>query len=46
MVYKIQNHWISGHCQSSGILNAKKHNVLETGLRSGILDDGQCSESR
>jgi hypothetical protein len=31
MAYNIQNYWISGLCPSSGILNANKDNVSETG---------------
>jgi hypothetical protein len=31
MVYNTQNHWVSGLCASSGILNIRKHNVSETG---------------
>jgi hypothetical protein len=31
MVYNTQNYWVSGLCQSSGILNTRKHNVPETG---------------
>jgi hypothetical protein len=27
----LQNYWFSGLCSSSGILNVRKHNVLETG---------------
>lgn len=32
MVYNAQNHWVSGHCPSSGILVTRKYfNVSETG---------------
>jgi hypothetical protein len=31
MVYNTQNHWVSGLCPSFRILNARKHNVSETG---------------
>jgi hypothetical protein len=34
-----QNYWVSGLCQSSGILKTREYNILETGsvsiLRSG-----------
>jgi hypothetical protein len=26
-----QNHWICGHCPSSGVINIRKYNVSETG---------------
>jgi hypothetical protein len=26
-----ENYWVPGHCPSSGILNTRKHNFLETG---------------
>jgi hypothetical protein len=31
MVCNTQNHWVSGLCPSSGILNSREHNVSETG---------------
>jgi hypothetical protein len=31
MVSNIQNHWVSGLCPPSGILNTINHNVSETG---------------
>jgi hypothetical protein len=31
MVYNTQNYWVSGLCPLFRILNARKHNVLETG---------------
>jgi hypothetical protein len=31
MVYNAQNYWVSEHCPSSRILNARKHNVVESG---------------
>jgi hypothetical protein len=30
----VQNHWDSRLCSSSGILNARKHNISETGSSS------------
>jgi hypothetical protein len=30
-----QKHWVSGLCQSSGILNTRKHNVSVSFLRLG-----------
>jgi hypothetical protein len=29
--FVLQNYWVSGHCQSSGILNTRIYNVSETG---------------
>jgi hypothetical protein len=40
VVYITQNDRVSGHCQSSRILNIRKHNVLETGSVS-ILRRGE-----
>jgi hypothetical protein len=47
-----QNYWFSGFCQSSGILNIRKHSVLETGSVSvlrlgegGIYCIGSLRES-
>jgi hypothetical protein len=31
MVYNTQNYWVFGLCPSSGILENRKHNILETG---------------
>jgi hypothetical protein len=33
MLYSTQNYLIFGPCPSSGILETRKHNVSETGLR-------------
>jgi hypothetical protein len=30
MGYNTQNHWVSGRCPSSGILETRKHNRSET----------------
>jgi hypothetical protein len=30
IVHNTQNYWVSGLCPLSGILNNRKHNVLET----------------
>jgi hypothetical protein len=37
MVHKTQNYCVSGLCPSSGILNARKHNVSEIGPVSEML---------
>jgi hypothetical protein len=37
MAYKTQNYLVCGLCLSSGILKARKHNVLETGSDSETL---------
>jgi hypothetical protein len=31
-----RNHWVSGHCPTSGIINTGKHNVSETGFVSAL----------
>jgi hypothetical protein len=58
MVYNTQKYWVSGLCASSGILNRRKYNVLETGgqkqiqfpkccfLAFRILDNGQSPETQ
>jgi hypothetical protein len=42
MVYDKQDHWVSGLCPWSGILNTRKHNVSKAGsvsiLRCGEED--------
>jgi hypothetical protein len=37
MVYNTQNYWVFGHSLSSGILENKKHDVLETGSVSVLM---------
>jgi hypothetical protein len=32
----VQNHWVSGLCLSSGILNTRKHNVSYTASVSAL----------
>jgi hypothetical protein len=52
IVYNTQDYWVSGLCPSSGILNAREHNVSETGPVSETLffivfrirDDGQSPQ--
>jgi hypothetical protein len=54
MVYNIQNYRIFGLCSPSGILEARKHTVLETDpvsetlcfLASRIPDDGQSPKTQ
>jgi hypothetical protein len=31
MVYNTQNYWVAGLCPSYGILETRKHDVLESG---------------
>jgi hypothetical protein len=40
MVYGTQNCWVFGLCPLTGILEARKHNVSETGFVS-VLSDGE-----
>jgi hypothetical protein len=37
---RIQNYWVFGLCPSSGTLEARKHNVSETGSVS-VLSEGE-----
>jgi hypothetical protein len=44
-VYNTQNYWVSGLCSSSGILNTRKHNVLESRLVSVLRWGGGGGET-
>jgi hypothetical protein len=46
--YRSQNHWVSGLRTSSGIVNALKHSVSETGSVSVLrrVDSGRWTKSR
>jgi hypothetical protein len=40
IVHNTENYWVFGLCQSSGTLETRKHNVLETGSVSILRRGG------